>query len=66
MREACHNILYTVAHSNAMNGVAPGTIITYTDAPWVTYRLVIDAAVGVLWAAALVWVVVRVRKNRAQ
>lgn len=66
MREACHNILYTVAHSNAMNGVAPGTIITYTDAPWVTYRLVIDAAVGVLWAAALVWVVARVRKNRAQ
>ena len=66
MREACHNILYTVAHSNAMNGVAPGTIITYTDAPWVTYRLVIDAAVGVLWAAALAWIVVRVRKNRAQ
>ncbi len=34
LRNATKNILYTVAHSNAMNDIAPGTIITYTKATW--------------------------------
>ena len=55
------NILCTW-RSSAMRRRRPGTIIT-TPTPLVTYRLVIDATVGVLSAAALVWVKVRVRKT---
>lgn len=65
LRNAAHNILYTVAHSNAMNGISPGTIITYTEAPWRTGLMIGNAAVGVLWLAALAWVVVRVKKNKS-
>ncbi|MBQ6491787.1 MAG: glycoside hydrolase family 3 C-terminal domain-containing protein [Atopobiaceae bacterium] len=34
MRNSIKNICYTVVNSNAMNGVAPGTVITYGLAPW--------------------------------
>ena len=34
MREAMHRVLYTVANSNAMNGMVPGSKITYGVAPW--------------------------------
>lgn len=40
LREACHNILYTYCHSNAMQGIAPGAIVTYARAPWQTALLV--------------------------
>ena len=66
LRQACHNILYTVAHSHAMNGIVPGTIISYTAAPWETGLLIADVAVGVLLLAGVIWVVVRVRRNRGK
>ncbi|MBQ3266687.1 MAG: hypothetical protein IJH08_02060, partial [Atopobiaceae bacterium] len=34
MRNSIKNICYTVVNSNAMNGVAPGTVIKYGLAPW--------------------------------
>lgn len=34
MREATHNILYSVANSNAMNGLAPGATVTYHAPAW--------------------------------
>ncbi|WP_165443548.1 glycoside hydrolase family 3 C-terminal domain-containing protein [Olsenella sp. Marseille-P4559] len=34
MRESMHRVLYTVANSNAMNGMVPGSKITYGVAPW--------------------------------
>jgi beta-glucosidase len=34
MREAMHRVLYTVANSNAMNEMVPGSKITYGVAPW--------------------------------
>ncbi len=64
LRQACHNILYTVAHSHAMNGIVPGTIISYTAAPWEGWLAAANAAVGALLAAGAVWVAVRVVKNR--
>ena len=64
MRRACHNILYTVAHSHAMNGIVPGTIISYTAAPWEGWLSTANIAVGALLAAGLVWVIFRVGKNR--
>ena len=34
LRESTHRTLYTVANSNAMQGMAPGSKITYGTAPW--------------------------------
>ena len=34
LRTAAHNLLYTVANSNAMQGMAPGSVVTYSAAPW--------------------------------
>jgi len=64
LRKASHNILYTVAHSSAMNGIAPGTIISYTTAPWVTGLMIADAVVGLLLCAGVVWIVVRCRNGK--
>lgn len=64
IRNATHNVLYTVANSNAMNGMAPGVEISYTPPTWVIIQIAASIAIGVLWLAALTWVIVRVRKNR--
>ena len=40
MREACRHMLYATAHSNALNGIKPGMIISYTLAPWQIMLLV--------------------------
>jgi beta-glucosidase len=34
MREAMHRTLFTVANSNAMQGMAPGSKVSYGTAPW--------------------------------
>ena len=34
LRESTHRVLYTVANSNAMQGLAPGSKVTYGVAPW--------------------------------
>ena len=66
LRKACHNILYTVAHSHAMNGIVPGTIISYTAAPWEGWLSTANIAVGILLAAGAAWVIIRVSKNRGK
>lgn len=66
LRKACHNILYTVAHSHAMNGIVPGTIISYTAAPWEGWLSTANIAVGVLLAAGAAWVIIRVSRNRGK
>ena len=50
MRNACHNILYTIANSNAMNGIAPGTQFVEIMAPWQICLVVLDV---VLFAGCL-------------
>ncbi len=52
MRQAMHNILYTVVNSNAVNGIAPGTIIKYGIAPW-QYGVYAATVVLVLLATLL-------------
>ncbi len=66
LRNATHNILYTVVHSSAMNDIAPGTIITYTTAPWRTGLMAANVAIGVLLCGGIAWMVVRVRKNKGE
>jgi beta-glucosidase len=66
IRKALHNMLYTIANSNAMQGVAPGTIITYTMSPWRIWFIILDVVLGLFVVGGTVWVVIRVRKNKEQ
>lgn len=57
MRKATFNILYTVANSNAMNGLAPGATVTYTPPTWVYVQWIATGVLGalILTGAFLVW-----------
>ncbi len=61
MRKAMHNILFTVANSNALNKVAPGSKFVYHPATWQILLWIVSALL-VLAAAFLVYLVIR--KNR--
>lgn len=53
MREAAHRVLYTVVHSNAMNGITGGTrIITYTPS-WVYVIEGFQIGIGVLFGLSV-------------
>lgn len=64
MRFAMQNILYTVANSNAMNGIAPGASLTYNPAQWEIWVQILTIVLWVLVAAALAWTVTRVLRHR--
>ena len=64
IRNATHNILYTVANSNAMNGLAPGATVSYTPPQWRYVQVAITAAVGLLVLGGATLVVLRVRKHK--
>lgn len=66
LRQAMHNILYTVANSNAMNGIAPGASLEYHMAGWELGVLLGTILLAVLIVVGLVWVVIRVRRHRAR
>ena len=65
IRDATHNILFTVANSNTMNGLAPGATVTYTPPTWVYAQIAASVALGLLvvLGSFLVWR--RVRRHRA-
>lgn len=65
LRKSAHNILYAVVNSNAMNGIVPGTIISYTMAPWEKALIAADILVALFLLAGICWVIIRVRKNKA-
>ena len=65
LRKSCHSILHTVAHSNTMNGIVPGTIITHTAAPWETGLLIANVVVGLLVLAGIIMIVHRLSKEDA-
>lgn len=54
MRSAMHGICYTVANSNAMNGLVPGSVVHYGTAPW-EYMLWGGTAVLAGMAGLLGW-----------
>lgn len=64
LRFAIHNVLYTVANSNAVNGIAPGATLTYNPAAWEIGVTVGTIVLAVLAVAGLVWIIVRVRRHR--
>lgn len=66
MRESAKRILYTVAHSNAMNGFSSSTRVIRITPGWVTAVIAIDIALGVLCAvsiAGLIFFSVTLKKN---
>ena len=56
--------MYTVISSNAMNGIAPGAEMVYHMSTWRVVQIAVDVVLGVLYVAAIAWVVVRVKKHK--
>lgn len=63
IRNATHNILFTVTNSNAMNGLAPGATVSYTPPTWVYIQFIATGVVGALVLSGVVMVTRRVRKH---
>lgn len=64
MRNAAHHVLYTVANSNAMQGVASGSTITYKLAGWQKALIAGDVVAGIIFVGGLV-LVLKKRKKKA-
>lgn len=64
IREATHNILFTVVNSNAMNGLAPGATVSYTPPTWVYIQVGASILVGLLVVAGALMVTRRVLRHR--
>ena len=63
-KEAVHHFAYAIVNSCAMNGLVPGAVISYTPAAWKIAVWGLSAVLGIFFVAGLVWVVIRVRKNK--
>jgi beta-glucosidase len=52
MRESAHRILYTVVHSNAMNGITSGTQIRVITPWWQEVLSELRVELGIIFAAS--------------
>jgi beta-glucosidase len=66
IRNAVKNVCFSVSNSLAMNGVVPGSIITYTRAPWEWWIIGGDIALSVLVLAGAGWVTYRTLKYKKE
>ena len=64
LRESMHRILYTVVHSNAMNGISVNTTIEHVTPWWQTALLAVQIVSGIGLAASLVWCALSARKKK--
>lgn len=64
IRNAVHNIAYCVVNSRAMNGIAPGAIITYDMSPWMIGLIVANVVVYAFVVGMATYVVIRVVKAK--
>lgn len=64
MRQAIHRLAYTVVNSNAMQGVAPGSIVYYDMAMWAILLLIANIVIYGLIIGGIVWIVLRVRDDK--
>ncbi len=60
-RRIGHRLCYTVANSNAMNGIVPGATVTFTMAPWLVGLIIADIAIGLLLA---LWLTLIIKKRK--
>lgn len=56
MRNAVHNIAYTVANSNALDGVVPGSVVKVKLSPWQKSLYAVDVLLAVLLVSGVVWI----------
>ncbi len=63
MRRATKNLAYTMVNSNAMQGIAPGSIVLVGTSPWVYALVGIDAVLILLIAGGIVWMILRAKKQ---
>ena len=63
LRNATHNLLYTMVNSAAMNGLSPNSRIISIIPLWERWLIVLDVFVGLLIAAGVVWIVLRCLKH---
>lgn len=64
IRNAYKNMCYTVANSNAMQGVAPGSIVKYSLAWWQVTVIVVDVAAGLFVLGGILYIVTQRMKNK--
>lgn len=64
IRQAIRNMCYSVVNSNAMNGIVPGTVISYTRSPWEYGVIYGDLAFSLLLAAGMAYVILHCLKKR--
>ncbi len=64
LQKATHEMCYMVANSNAMNGVAPGSTITYSLAPWEMGCAAAIVITAQLFAAVIVLSIRRARDEK--
>ena len=65
IRNATKNLAYTVVNSNAMQGIAPGSIVQVGTSPWIYALVAIDAAIILLIAGGIAWIVIRGKKQKS-
>lgn len=63
MRESVHHILYTVVHSNVMNGVSANTIFVKLTPAWMTALTVCQAIISVLCVFSVLFLVYEIVAN---
>ena len=64
MRNAIHNIAYTTANSNAMQGYAPGAVQKISMSPWKKALYAVDIIFALLLIGAIVWMVRRAKDDK--
>ncbi len=61
LRKTAHRLFYTVANSNAMNGIVPGTTITMTMPTWKKVQIGADIAIVLL---LIIGFIVSIRRKK--
>lgn len=64
LRNSYKNMLYAMANSSLMNGMAPGSYMEYDMSPWAIALLIVNIVVYAFIAAMVVYIVLRVRKSK--
>lgn len=64
LRRAVKNLCYSLANTNLMQNIAPGTIIQYGPSPWYQWLIAVDVIVGILILVTCIWIVYRVRVEK--
>lgn len=65
IRRAVKNMCFAIANSRAMDGLAPGSRVTYRTSPWVIWLTAADIAVGLFAVIMIVVMILRTRDAKA-